>query len=299
MVAMSTDSKIKTLDEAACVFPESLADALKLLADGSSRGVVLAGGTDLMVQWVSGLRPIPDRVVSVFGLDELRGITDEGDHIVIGAAETHAAIQAAPLVQEHLPALAAAAAVIGGPQIQSRGTIGGNVANASPAGDLPPAMMVTDGSVVVASTRGERAIPLPSFFKDYKKVALAPDELIVRFVLPKKPKGAYEFFKKIGPREAQAISKVVGACRISLDPKNQMIMTAAMAFGSVAPTVVRLYELESWLEGQILDEAVVDEAEQHARIEIHPIDDIRSTAEYRKWLVGRMVRDFLEQLLKT
>lgn len=296
---MSTDIQIRTLDDVACAFPASLADALKLLADASSRGVVLAGGTDLMVQWVSGVRPIPDRAISVFHLEELKGIEDQGDLIAIGAAEAHASIRASPLVQEHLPALAAAAAVIGGAQIQSRGTIAGNVANASPAGDLPPALMITDGSVVVASTRGERTIPLPSFFKDYKKTALAPDELIVRFLLPKKPKNAQEYFRKIGPREAQAISKVVGACRISLDPKNQMIMTAAIAFGSVAPTVVRLYELESWLEGQILDEAVIDEAEQHARMEIRPIDDIRSTAEYRKWLVGRIVRDFLEQLLKA
>lgn len=296
---MSKDSDIRSLEDVPCAFPDSLEEALKLLADVSSGTVILAGGTDLMVQWVSGVRSLPKRVVSVFHLKELRGISEDEDRIVIGAAETHATIRASPLVRKHLPALAAAAGVIGGWQIQSRGTIAGNAANASPAGDLPPAMMITDGSVVVASARGERTIPLPSFFKDYKKVALAPDELIVRFLLPKKPDGAHEAFHKIGPREAQAISKVVGACRLMLDPKTRMIMSSAIAFGSVAPTVVRLYELESWLEGQVLDEAVIDEAEQHARIEVHPIDDIRSTAEYRKWLVGRMVRGFLEELLAS
>lgn len=286
---------VRTLDDVACAFPASLAETLKLLANANTRGPVLAGGTDLMVQWVSGLRPIPHRVISIAVVEELQGITEDEGTVIVGAGVTHAAIRSSAVIGKHLPALAAAAATIGGAQIQNRGTIAGNVANASPAGDLPPALLVTDGSVIVASARGERTIPLASFFKDYKKVALAPDELIVRFILPKKSAQTLEYFRKIGPRESQAISKVVGACRITLN--RGMIMAAAIAFGSVAPTVVRLYELESWLEGQVLDEAVIDEAEQHARVEVKPIDDIRSTAEYRKWLVGRIVRDFLERVL--
>jgi carbon-monoxide dehydrogenase medium subunit len=293
---MQVSSGIRTIEDIECDFPESLREALAALKDEAGRGRILSGGTDLMVQWASGAVPIPDRALSIFQLRELKGIEENGDALIIGAAVTHAELRNSPLVQKHLPALAAAAATVGGAQIQARGTIGGNVANASPAGDLPPALIITDGVVVVASAAGEREIPLTEFFLDYRKIDLRPDELIVRFVLPKMPKGGREFFWKIGPRAAQAISKVMGACRIVMERK--MVKAAAIALGSVAPTVVRLWDFESWLEGQKLDEDIAFEAEQHVAAAVSPIDDIRSTAEYRKWVSGRIVRGFLEQALQ-
>lgn len=287
---------IRTIEDVDCVFPETLREALAALADGAHGTRILAGGTDLMVQWASGVIPPPEHVVSIFHLPELKSIQEEDSALVIGAAVTHAEIRDSALVQKHLPALAAAAATVGGAQIQARGTIGGNVANASPAGDLPPALLITDGVVVVASASGEREIPLTEFFLGYRKIDLRPGEVIMRFLLPKMPKGGRELFQKIGPRAAQAISKVMGACRVVMERK--MIKSAAIALGSVAPTVVRLWDFESWLEGQKLDEDVAFEAEQHVAAAVKPIDDIRSTAEYRKWVSGRIVRGFLEEILK-
>ncbi len=276
-------------------FPASLAEALKLQADEKTRGRVVAGGTDLMVQWASGLQPIPDRAVDVFSVPELKRIDETANALVIGAAVTHAEIRAAAAVQKYLPALAAAAATIGGAQIQARGTIAGNVVNASPAGDLAPALMIADGSVVVASVRGEREVRLADFWQGYRMVDLQPDELVVRFILSRLPEGQHEGFHKLGTRAAQAISKVMGAYRGVAREKT--IQEFRIALGSVAAVPVRLRELEKWIVGKKIGKKVLDEAERRAADEVKPIDDIRSTAEYRQWVSGRLVRAFLEQML--
>lgn len=274
--------------------PRSLEEALQLQASEATRGLPLAGGTDLMVQWEAGVRPLATRALNVKSLQELRGLHEAGPAIVIGASVTHAEIRNSPLVQKHLPSLAAACATVGGAQIQALGTIGGSVANASPAGDLAPSLLAGDAAVVVASARGEREMPLRAFVLGYRKIDLKPDELIVRFVIPKLGAGEREGFRKLGPRAAQAISKVMGAYRIGLQGKT--IKTCAIALGSVAPTSVRLPKLEQWLAGRALEEPTFAEAEQRASSEISPIADIRSTAEYRRWVSGRMVRGFLEEL---
>ncbi len=280
-----------------CAFPRTLADALKLQAAEKTRGRLLAGGTDLMVQWSSGALPIDDRAVSLAAVPELRGLCEDGDRIVIGATATHAQIRSSALVRQHLPALAAAAATVGGAQIQARGTIGGNVANASPAGDLAPALLVTDGAVVVASASGEREIPLTKFYLGYRKIDLRPDEIIVRFVLPKMRDGERELFRKLGPRAAQAISKVMGACRARV--VKGTVKSFAVALGSVAPVPSRLPEFESWIKGEAIGKKVLDEAERRVSESLKPIADIRSTAEYRKWVSGRIVRGFLEELASS
>ena len=286
---------MKTIEDIECLFPTTLKEALELMADERTRGRPLAGGTDLMVQWSSGVLPIADRAVSVLGLPELKGIREAGDCVEIGAAVTHAELRGSPLVGQCLPALTAAAATIGGAQIQARGTIAGNVANASPAGDLAPALLVTGGSVVVASVQGERQVPLAKFFLAYRKIDLRPDELIVRFVLPKCPAAGRELFRKLGPRAAQAISKVMGSCRAVVEQGT--VRSLAMALGSVAPVPMRLYEVEKLAAGRRLDESLIAEAEKLAAARVRPIDDIRSTAEYRAWAAGRLVRGFLEALL--
>lgn len=285
---------MRGIEDIECVFPKDLREALKLQADEKTRGTLLGGGTDLMVQWASGVLPIPERAISLCGLVELGGIRETGDAVLIGALATHAELWRSAIVRTHLPALAAAAATVGGVQIQSRGTIAGNVANASPAADLAPALLVTGGSVVVASSSSEREIAFGDFFLDYRKIALRPDELIVRFVLPKLPSGCREMFRKIGPRAAQAISKVVGACRAC--GEEGQVRSLAVALGSVAPTVVRLGQLEAWIAGRKLGRKTIAEAERLAAAEVQPIDDIRSTAEYRRWVSGRLVRGFLEEL---
>ena len=273
-------------------FPKTLAEALRLQADEKTRGKLLAGGTDLMVQWAAGV-PIPERAVSVWNLPELSAIEVFPDRIEVGAGVTHAFLRDAVQIHRHVPALIAAAATVGAKQIQARGTLGGNAANASPAGDTAPALLVTGGSVLLASLSGMREVPLAKFWTGYRQIAARPDEIIVAFRLPKRGK-AQERFRKIGTRRAQAISKVMAASRILVEKGT--IQSAAIALGSVAPTPVRMGEVEAFLVGKKLSPKLIDEAETLAQATVKPIADIRSTAEYRRWASGRLVRDALENL---
>ena len=273
-------------------FPRTLAEALRLQAKEETRGKLLAGGTDLMVQWAAGV-PAPERATSVWNLPELSAIEVFPDFIEIGAGVTHAFLRDCRQIHRHLPALIAAAATVGAAQIQARGTLGGNAANASPAGDTAPALLVTGGSVVLASLSGAREVPLAQFWTAYRQIAARPDEIIVAFRLPKRGP-AVERFRKIGTRRAQAISKVMAASRILV--AQGRIQSAAIALGSIAPTPVRLVEVEKFLAGKSLSPALIEEAEKLAQASVRPIADIRSSAEYRRWASGRLVRDALENL---
>ncbi len=285
---------MKPMEAIDLVFPVSLAEAFALMADASSRGVPLAGGTDLMVQWESGARPVPGRAVDVKSLPELQGMGEEDGCVVIGAAVTHAALRRSPLIRRTLPALAEAAATVGGGQIQAMGTIAGSIANASPAGDLAPSLLAADAHVVVGSQRGERTLPLRDFLLGYRKIDLAEDELILRFRVPSMAPGQREGFRKLGPRAAQAISKIMGSYRIEV--REGRVVHFAVALGSVAPTAIRLTAVEQAVTGQVLNDALRDEAERITVASLNPISDIRSTAEYRKWVSGRLVRHFLQSV---
>lgn len=273
-------------------FPATLVEALRLQANANTRGKLLAGGTDLMVQWAAGVVP-PERVTSVWNLPELSAIDIFPGFIEIGAGVTHAFLGDCVEIHRHLPALVAAAATVGAIQIQARGTLGGNAANASPAGDTAPALLVTGGSVLLASLAGIREVPLSEFWTAYRQIAARPDEIILAFRLPKRGK-AIERFRKIGARQAQAISKVMAASRIDL--KDGRIESAAIALGSIAPTPVRLTAVEAFLAGKKLSATLIDQAEKLAQSTVQPIADIRSSAEYRRWASGRLVRDALEAL---
>ena len=283
---------MKTTEKIDLRFPKTLAEAVRLQADEKTRGKLLAGGTDLMVQWASGA-PRPERATSVWNLPELSAIEIFPDCVEIGAGVTHAFLRDAAQIHRHVPALVAAAATVGAAQIQARGTLGGNAANASPAGDTAPALLVTGGTVRLASRAGTREVPLAEFWTGYRKIAARPDEIIVAFRLPKRGK-AQERFRKIGTRRAQAISKVMAASRILVEKGT--IRAAAIALGSVAPTPVRLAAVEAFLVGKKLSPKLIDEAEKLAQATVQPIADIRSTAEYRRWASGRLVRDALENL---
>lgn len=273
-------------------FPKNLAEALRLQADEKTRGKLLCGGTDLMVQWACGV-PIPERATSLWNLPELSSIEICGNIIEIGAGVTHAFLRDCTQIHRHLPALVAAARTVGAAQIQTRGTLGGNAANASPAGDTAPALLVTGGSVLLASLDGTREVPLSQFWTAYRQTAARPDEIILAFRLPKRGQ-ATERFRKIGTRRAQAISKVMAASRI-LFQKNQ-IQSVALALGSVAPIPIRLTAVEEFLAGKKLTPTLIDDAEKLAQATVTPIADIRSSAEYRRWASGRLVRDALENL---
>jgi CO/xanthine dehydrogenase FAD-binding subunit len=201
---------------------------------------------------------------------------------------THAAVAGDEAVQRCAPALAAAAATIGAVQIQNRGTVGGNLVNASPAADLPPPLAAAGAEVELQSVRGARRVEVARLFTGYRQVDRAPDELLTAVLVPLLPAGAVERLIKVGTRRAQAISKVAGACRLEVDGRGR-ISRAGIAFGSVGPTVMRLDELEEWLAGRLADPTTAEEAGARAAAAVVPIDDLRSSADYRRHVVDRSV----------
>lgn len=275
------------------IVPRDLEEALLRLAERDPGVRVVAGGTDVMVEVQAGAFR-GNGLLDLWKLRELRGIRKEGDILSIGAIETYTDLQGHPLVRANLPSLVAASATVGGIQIQNRGTLGGNLANASPAGDTLPVLLSLDAVVECASTRGLRRVGVRDFFVGYRKSALAPDEILTRVLVPV-PEGERLLFRKVGTRAAQAISKVVlsGAIRW----RDRTIETIRLAAGSVAPVPMRLRRTEAVLEGRPLDRPLAERAAAAAAAEIQPIDDVRSTAEYRRRVTGNVVRRWLLDLL--
>jgi xanthine dehydrogenase small subunit len=256
--------------------PRTLAEALRMLRD--EEGVVpLAGATDLYVGLNFGTLE-PRRFVNLWGLAPLRRIALRGGTLSIGALATYTAMIRSRQVQRRLPMLAQAAREVGGMQIQNRGTLGGNIANASPAGDTLPVLAAAEATVVLRSTSGERRVPFAGFYTGYRESLRRPDELITAVEVGT-VEGA-QWFRKVGTRAAQAISKVVMAAVRSPAPR--------LALGSVAPTVIRL----SRTERALADGAGIDDAAGIAESEIQPIDDLRSTAGYRRRVVSNLLRRF-------
>lgn len=270
--------------------PRSLSEAYSLLGAEAYRP--MAGGTDLLVQITGELVEPPDRVLDIWHLDELRGIRTESDALVLGALTTYAEMRRSPLVAEFLPALAEAAGTIGAAQIQNRGTIGGNVVNASPAGDMLPLLLATDAQLVVGSAAGERSVPAPEFWPSYRQTALAPNELLLRIAIPLAG-GRQVRFRKIGTRRAQAISKVAVALAWRADEEAGAWRDVRLALGSVAPTPVRAQLTEAVLEGRTPDEATADRAASTLASELDPIDDVRSSADYRRAVAARVLHRLL------
>jgi CO/xanthine dehydrogenase FAD-binding subunit len=250
----------------------------------------IAGGTDLMVQITGEIGPPPDRVLDLWGLRELRTITVEDGALAIGALSTFTDIRRSELCQEHLPALVAAAATIGAAQIQNRATIGGNIVNASPAGDSLPVLLAMDAEMLLGSAGGQRRVAASEFWPAYRTTARRPDELLLRVLIPL-PRGRQVAFRKVGTRRAQAISKVVMAVAWRQD--GGVWRDVRVALGSVAATPIRAAETERVLEGGAARREVADHAALVLANEIKPIDDVRSTADYRRVVAARVLHRLL------
>jgi CO/xanthine dehydrogenase FAD-binding subunit len=276
--------------------PRTLADAFALLATSTPDDQLtpIAGGTDVMVRITGEIGEPPGRLVDLGRLDELRGIQADGEAITIGALTTYTEIRRSAPCREHLPALVDAAATIGAAQIQNRGTLGGNIANASPAGDTLPVLLALDAEMVVGGQRGERTVPASDFWVAYRRTALAPDELILRIRIPVRG-GRETRFRKVGTRRAQAISKVVIAVAWRESPGSPAWRDVRVALGSVADRPIRAAAAERALEGRSPTPEAADQAADALAAEIHPIDDVRSTADYRRVVAARalhrIVRD--------
>ena len=279
--------------------PASLDEAYAVLAGSTADAQItpIAGGTDVMVRINGEIGEPPSRMIDLSRLGDLRGITVDGPTVVIGSLTTYTEIRRSSVCREHLPALIEAAATIGAAQIQNRGTLGGNVANASPAGDTLPVLLALDAAIVVGGPRGERTVAADDFWVAYRRTALAPDELILRISIPLAG-GRETRFRKVGTRRAQAISKVVMA--LSWREAGQPGAAATwsdvrLALGSVADRPIRARVTEGVLTGAPPTPETADAAAEALAAEIVPIDDVRSTADYRRAVAARvlhrMIRD--------
>lgn len=269
--------------------PRSLAEAVRHLGDDPSL-VLTAGCTDLMVRPLEALHGM-EKVIDLLAIPELRGIRPiDGapGALEIGATTTFSEIRRSSAVRAAFPALAEAAGQIGGWQIQNRATLGGNMANASPAGDSLPVLLALDAIVVAAGPAGRREIPYADFHTAYRKTALQPGEILAGVRLPAPPAGTVQAFRKVGTREAQAISKVVVAMVGRIE--DGRIAGLRLTAGSVAATPVRLRAAEEAALGSAPGPEAADRAGRAAAAEVTPIDDVRSTADYRRFALERVVR---------
>jgi CO/xanthine dehydrogenase FAD-binding subunit len=273
--------------------PGTLAGVVSLLASQPNTWMPLAGGTDLMVLYAAG-RLAARKLVSIWNLPELRGFELLPDEIRIGAGCTYSELRHNEIVAREFPLLASAAAWTGGIANQNRGTLGGNIVNASPAADSLPALLVYDARLVLVSVRGERELPYLQFHLDYKRHALAPDELIRAIRLPRKYSDYFSFARKVGARQAQAISKVCIAALGKI--VHGVIEDVSIALGSVAPVPLRLAETERLLVGRKAEPALAGLARQTVAPQIRPISDIRSTTQYRSAVAANLVEEFVAAL---
>src|SRR5277367_3018942 len=275
------------------VAPGKLSKVLELLAREPGVWLPIAGGTEVMVQYGAG-RLGARKLVSLWGLPELRRIERTDGEVFIGAGCTYTDLRNHPLVAQEFPLLARAASWTGSIANQNRGTIGGNIVNASPAADSLPALLVYDAELLLVSARGERRVPYANFHIGYRKTQLASDELIRAVCLKRQFSGYYAHARKVGARKAQAISKVcLAALGLIADG---VVEDIRLAMGSVAPVPLRLSETERVVKGKHIDPQLITLARTTAAAEIRPIDDIRSRQRYRAAVAGNLVAEFLECL---
>ena len=273
--------------------PASLADALALLKNEPGVWKPFAGGTDLMVLLEAG-KLVHRNYINIRTFGELRGIEATDTHITLGALTTYTEVQANPILRREFPMLCQAASETGGLAIQNRGTLGGNIVNASPAADSPPALLAYDAEIELVSTRGSRWLPYHGFHTGYKQMHIAPDELLARIRMPRNTSDMTHYYRKVGTRKAQAISKVCFAAVGRMEDGH--IADTRIVVGSVAPIVVRCVQTEDTLRGQKIDEEAIGRACKSMVMEISPIDDIRSTAQYRLQVAKNLLVDFLTGL---
>jgi CO/xanthine dehydrogenase FAD-binding subunit len=273
--------------------PRNLAEALEQMAREPGVWRPFAGGTDLMVLLEAG-KLTHRNFLSIWKLPELRGTVITSAHVTLPALTTYSELRRHDLLAREFPLLCRAAAETGSTATQNRGTLGGNIANASPAADSPPALLVYDAELELVSASGSRWVPYHGFWKGYKQIGLRTDELIRAIRLPRNPSFAKQFYRKVGTRRAQAISKVCFAGAAQLEAGR--IVDVRIALGSVAPTVLRATRTEKLLRGEKPAPATLIAAQETLAREITPIDDIRSTARYRLRVAQNLLAEFCETL---
>ncbi|MFQ6099815.1 MAG: FAD binding domain-containing protein [Anaerolineae bacterium] len=274
--------------------PKTLPEALEMLAEAAPDVRPLAGGTNLIPDMRGG-RHRRGVLVNVAGLDELGGIRQEDGHLVVGGGVTIAELLDDPLIAQTAPVLREAAAVLASPLVRNRATVGGNLANASPAADTAPPLLVLGAEVELASREGARRVPLDEFFVHVRRTACEPHELLTSIRWPTPPVGSVGRFRKLALRKADAVSVVNAA--VLVEPGGEgRCGQARIALGAVAPTPIRAHVAEDALRGQPLTAEVIAGAAHLAAEATRTIDDLRGSAGYRRRVTEVLVRRLLAEI---
>jgi CO/xanthine dehydrogenase FAD-binding subunit len=275
------------------VAPGTLGAVLDLLAAEPGAWTPIAGGTELMVAFSAGRLAAP-KLVSLWGIPDLRAIDVSAQSVVIGAAANFLDLRRHAVIAAELPLLAKAASWIGSVANQGRATLGGNLVNGSPAADSSPALLAYDAEIELISTRGRRRVPYSEFHIGYKRNVLTADELLYAIHLPRRFARHEQYLRKVGTRRAMAISKVaLGATGLL---ENGVIREIRLGAASLAPFPSRLLQTEAALLGQTITRDTIQSAHRALLSEVKPIDDIRSTSEYRRRVAVNLLDEFLLQL---
>ncbi|MGA2726828.1 MAG: FAD binding domain-containing protein [Terracidiphilus sp.] len=277
------------------IAPGSLDAALDLLAGAPGQWTPIAGGTELMVAHAAG-RLDAKKLLSLWGIPDLRFIETTPENIVIGACATFRDLRLSSAVGDDWPLLAMAASWIGSIANQSRATVGGNLVNGSPAADSSPALLVYDAEIELVSVRGKRRVPYTEFHTGYKRTVLANDELVYAIHLPRRFSKHRQYLRKVGTRRAMAISKVALAATALVDEGS--VREIRLAAASLAAFPTRLYRAEDVVCGHAVTPEIIQQARDALLAEVVPIDDIRSTADYRKCVAANLLEEFLVGLQK-
>lgn len=270
--------------------PASLTEALQLLLTSPGEWQAFGGGTDLMVLLEAG-QLTHRKFLNIWHLPELKGIQVSKDFVSIGAMATYSEILEQEILAKEFPMLGTAAHLTGSAAIQNRGTLAGNIVNASPAADSPPALLAYEAQIELISVKGSRWVPYCQFHQGYKKIDRREEELVKTIRLPRTPHGGKQYYRKVGARKEQAISKVCLAAIAFL--KDRQIETVRIGVGSVAPIPLRCFQTEAVLRGKVLTQKTIAEAEAAIALEIAPIDDLRSTRHYRQRVTQNLLGEFL------
>ena len=275
------------------IAPGSLDAVLQILASSPDRYTPIAGGTELMVALGAG-RLQAKKLISLWNLEELRFIDATPDALIIGSGATFSDIRKHPVIAAEFSILAQAASWTGSIANQNRGTLGGNIVNASPAADTPPVLLAYDAEVTLISARGSRTLPYRKFHRAYKETALEPDELLHSITMSRNLYGYKSYIRKVGTRNAQAISKVALAALAQMnDGRIEDILLGA---ASLREYPTRLIAAEQSLAGQTITSLTIAAARAAVLTEARPIDDIRSTAKYRATVAANLLEEFLHAL---
>jgi len=276
------------------VVAKNAREALALLAAYGARAKLLAGGTDLLVDLKSAAH-VPEVVVDISRAADLDGLELTEQGLRIGALATHSAVMKSPLVRQYFPALVDASHTVGAVQTRNLGTLAGNLVTCVPSMDGGPTLLALEAIVTVASSAGQRQMPLSEFFVGPRKTILKPDEMLADIVIPKKNLGKPTAFLKFGLRKGQALALVNVAASAWIDSRRQVFVEPRIALGAVAPTVIRALKAEAWLDGKPATTAAMSEAGRLAAGEAKPISDFRASAGYRRDLIQVLTARALAQ----